>query len=162
MLHWSTADERSCFAEDYQATARGPLPEPGPIGIADEGLFKPLEPFKERGQALKSFPCPLGSDAAATVWPQPPELQDFLVQSSDEEDVGCLELPDPQLDSEAEVMAYFKKNQAEPAKYASSSSVFLITNCTPFVLILPLNFFAQGVIEPAANSECRGHSKGAH
>lgn len=121
MLYWSTADERSCFAEDYQTTPRGPLPEPGPIGIADEGLFKPIEPFKEWGHALKSSLRLLGSDAAVTMWPQPPELQDFLVQSSDEEDVGCLELSDPQLDSEAEVMAYFKKNQTEPAKYASSS-----------------------------------------
>eukprot|EP00066_Takifugu_rubripes_P014596 XP_011603862.1 PREDICTED: uncharacterized protein LOC105416677 isoform X2 [Takifugu rubripes] len=93
--HCATSDERSCFAEDYQTTARGPLPEPGPIGIAEE-------------------------DAAVTMWPQPPELQDFLVQSSDEEDVGCLELSDPQLDSEAEAMAYFKKNQTEPAKLSSS------------------------------------------
>lgn len=97
------------------------MPEPGPIGIAEEGLIKPLEPFKEWGHALKSSLCLLGSDAAVTRWPQPPELQDFLVQSSDEEDIGCLELSDPQLDSEAEVMAYFKKNQTEPAKYTSSS-----------------------------------------
>lgn len=32
-----------------------------------------------------------------------------------------MELSDPQLDSEAEVMAYFKKSQTEPAKYRSSS-----------------------------------------
>ncbi|XP_074539493.1 zinc finger protein 576, tandem duplicate 1 [Halichoeres trimaculatus] len=43
-------------------------------------------------------------------WQYPPDVQDFLLQSSDEEDVGGFELSDPQLDSEAEVMAYFHKN----------------------------------------------------
>ncbi|XP_034553574.1 uncharacterized protein LOC117822775 [Notolabrus celidotus] len=45
-------------------------------------------------------------------WQHPPDVQDFLLQSSDEEDVEGFELSDPQLDSEAEVMAYFNKNQA--------------------------------------------------
>ncbi|XP_041649912.1 uncharacterized protein LOC121513945 isoform X2 [Cheilinus undulatus] len=35
-----------------------------------------------------------------------PDVQDFLLQSSDEEDVGGFELSDSQLDAEAEVMAY--------------------------------------------------------
>ncbi|XP_045901306.1 uncharacterized protein LOC123968526 isoform X1 [Micropterus dolomieu] len=49
-------------------------------------------------------------------WQHPPDLQDFLLQSSDEEDVGAFELSDPQLDSEAEVMAYFYKNQTNRAQ----------------------------------------------
>lgn len=59
--------------------------------------------------------------AAETQWQQPPEDQDFLVQSLDDEDAGRLELSDPQLDTEAEVMSYFSKNRAEPAAYGSSS-----------------------------------------
>ena len=51
------------------------------------------------------------SAEADAEWQHPPNLRDFLLQSSDEEDVGSFELSDPQLDSEAEVMAYFYKNQ---------------------------------------------------
>ncbi|KAK5922519.1 hypothetical protein CgunFtcFv8_019772 [Champsocephalus gunnari] len=50
----------------------------------------------------------------------PPDLRDFLLQSSDEEDVGVFEMSDPQLDSEAEVMAYFYKNQTNSAQQAGS------------------------------------------
>lgn len=84
-------------------------------------FLKPPKPFKELLQAERTALCLLVSAAAETQWQQPPDLRDFLVQSSDEEDVGCLELSDPQLDSEAEVMAYFQKNQTVPAKYSSSS-----------------------------------------
>lgn len=63
---------------------------------------------------------------------QPRDLQDFLLQSSDEEDVCSLELCEPQLDTEAEIMAYFDKNQTSNArqphgtlsKYSTSSSLF--------------------------------------
>lgn len=44
---------------------------------------------------------------------QPADLRDFLLQSSDEEDNGGDEPSDPQLDSEAEVMAYFYKNSTQ-------------------------------------------------
>lgn len=84
-------------------------------------FLKPPKPFKELLQAERTALCLLVSAAAETQWQQSPDLRDFLVQSSDEEDVGCLELSDPQLDSEAEVMAYFQKNQTVPAKYSSSS-----------------------------------------
>ncbi|CAJ1061594.1 uncharacterized protein LOC117822775 [Xyrichtys novacula] len=50
-----------------------------------------------------------------TEWQHPPDIRDFLLHSSDEEDVGAFEMSDPQLDSEAEVMAYFHK-------YTSNSS----------------------------------------
>ncbi|KAK1895669.1 Zinc finger protein 398 [Dissostichus eleginoides] len=53
----------------------------------------------------------------------PPDLRDFLLQSSDEEDVGVFEMSDPQLDSEAEVMAYFYKNQTNSAQQAGSDDL---------------------------------------
>lgn len=56
------------------------------------------------------------SAEADAEWQHPPDLRDFLLQSSDEEDVGGFELSDPQLDSEAEVMAYFYKNQTKSAR----------------------------------------------
>ncbi|XP_056142831.1 uncharacterized protein LOC130118410 [Lampris incognitus] len=40
-----------------------------------------------------------------------PELRDFLLQSSDEEDASVFESPDPQPESEAHVMACYYKNQ---------------------------------------------------
>lgn len=57
-------------------------------------------------------------------WQQTPDLQDFLLQSSDEEDVPAegFELSDPQLDSEAEVMAYFDKNQTNNAQQPDEMS----------------------------------------
>ncbi|KAF3839938.1 hypothetical protein F7725_018655 [Dissostichus mawsoni] len=53
----------------------------------------------------------------------PPDLRDFLLQSSDEEDVGVFEMSDPLLDSEAEVMAYFYKNQTNSAQQAGSDEL---------------------------------------
>ncbi|XP_033983366.1 uncharacterized protein LOC117480229 [Trematomus bernacchii] len=53
----------------------------------------------------------------------PPDLRDFLLQSSDEEDVGVFEMSDPQLDSEAEVMAYFYKTQTNSAQQAGSDEL---------------------------------------
>lgn len=61
-------------------------------------------------------------------WQPPPDLQDFLLQSSDEEDVGGSELSDPQLDSEAEVMAYFYKNQTKSAQQLEEMSQTLPTS----------------------------------
>lgn len=69
---------------------------------------------------------------ADTELQQPRNLQDFLLQSSDEEDVCSLELCEPQLDTEAEIMAYFDKDQTSNArqphgtlsKYSTSSSLF--------------------------------------
>lgn len=46
----------------------------------------------------------------STKWQQSPDLQDFFLQSSDEEDVCSLELSDPQLDLEVDIMACFDKN----------------------------------------------------
>ncbi|XP_034731245.1 uncharacterized protein LOC117946885 isoform X2 [Etheostoma cragini] len=90
--HQAADDEGSPSALDYQEMrVRGLLSEPGVSDFAD-------------GQA-----------EADAEWQHPQELQDFLLQSSDEEDVGGFELSDPQLDSEAEVMAYFYKNQKNSA-----------------------------------------------
>lgn len=47
---------------------------------------------------------------AGTKWQQSADLQDFFLQSSDEEDVCSLELSDPQLDLEVDIMAYFDRN----------------------------------------------------
>ncbi|XP_029929160.1 zinc finger protein 576, tandem duplicate 1 isoform X2 [Myripristis murdjan] len=49
---------------------------------------------------------------ADIAWQDAAELRDFLLQSSDSEDPDVSELSDPQLDSEAEVMACYYKNQS--------------------------------------------------
>lgn len=49
-------------------------------------------------------------------WQHLPDLREFLLQSPDEEDMGDFELSDPQLDSEAEVMAYFSKTSTISAQ----------------------------------------------
>lgn len=75
------------------------------------------------------------SAEAGTDWRQSPNLQDFLLQSSDEEDVCSLELSDPQRDLEEDIMTYFDKtpkNNSRPlcvklSKYSTISyfSVFI-------------------------------------
>ncbi|XP_047455116.1 uncharacterized protein LOC125016591 isoform X2 [Mugil cephalus] len=52
----------------------------------------------------------------------PAALRHFLLQNSDEEDNGSDELSDPQLDSEAEIMAYFYKDSAQQPDPASQTS----------------------------------------
>lgn len=79
------------------------------------------------------------SAEADAEWEHPPDLRDFLLQSSDEEDVGGFELSAPQLDSEAEVMAYFYKNQTTPRhpdevsqKY--STFLFILSYCAEIMI----------------------------
>lgn len=51
----------------------------------------------------------------------PADLRSFLIQSSDEEDAGSFELSKPHIDSEAEVMAYFYKNQTNSSQQPDES-----------------------------------------
>ncbi|XP_022063117.2 uncharacterized protein LOC110960255 [Acanthochromis polyacanthus] len=90
--------EGSHSAPDYQETGVRGLSEPGVSSFAD-------------GQAVSD-----------SEWQHPPDLRDYLLQSSDEEDVGGFELSDPQLDSEAEVMAYFYKKQSNSAQQLDQTS----------------------------------------
>lgn len=64
---------------------------------------------------------------------QSPDLQDFLLQSTDEEDVGSFELSNPHLDAEAEVMAYFDKDQTNNAQQPDEMSpkyyLFILRTC---------------------------------
>uniref|UniRef100_A0A3B4FCX6 Uncharacterized LOC102194173 n=1 Tax=Pundamilia nyererei TaxID=303518 RepID=A0A3B4FCX6_9CICH len=64
-------------------------------------------------------------------WQHLPDLHEFLLQSPDEEDMGGFELSDPQLDSEAEVMAYFSKNSAISAQQSDHTSQSLPTSVIP-------------------------------
>ncbi|XP_054478242.1 uncharacterized protein LOC129110106 [Anoplopoma fimbria] len=105
----SISNKGSHHVPDYQEMrVRGQLSEPGVCDFAD-------------GQAV-----------ADTEWQHPPDLRDFLLQSSDEEDVGGEELSDPQLDSEAEVMAYFSKNQTNSAQQPDEPSQSLPTSTSQF------------------------------
>ncbi|XP_008430569.1 zinc finger protein 576, tandem duplicate 1 [Poecilia reticulata] len=52
-----------------------------------------------------------GQAASDSELQNPSDLRDFLLQSSDDEDASGFELSEPQLDKEAEIMAYFNKNQ---------------------------------------------------
>ncbi|KAG7242198.1 hypothetical protein INR49_024244, partial [Caranx melampygus] len=92
-------DDGSHSSQDYQEIGvRGLLSDPGISDFADGDAEEDAE------------------------GPHPPDLRDFLLQSSDEEDVGVPELSDPQLDSEAEVMAYFYKNQTNRAQQPDQTS----------------------------------------
>ncbi|KAM4580703.1 zinc finger protein 576, tandem duplicate 1 isoform 2-T3 [Odontesthes bonariensis] len=82
---------------DYQETeVRGLLSEPG--DFAD-------------GQAMSD-----------SEWQHPSDLQDFVLQSSDEEDTSPFELSEPQLDTEAGILAYFSKNQSSSAQQSDRTS----------------------------------------
>ncbi|KAI3360446.1 hypothetical protein L3Q82_002341 [Scortum barcoo] len=101
----SNLNDGTHSAPDYQEMGvRGLMSEPGVSDFAD------------------------GRAEADAQWQPPPDLRDFLLQSSDEEDVGGFELSDPQLDSEAEVMAYFYKNQTKSAQQLEEMSQNLPTS----------------------------------
>lgn len=68
------------------------------------------------------------SAEADAEWPHPTDLWDFLLRSSDEEEQGGFELSDPQLESEAEVMAYFYKNKTNGARQPDKTSQKYSTN----------------------------------
>ncbi|CAK6976199.1 uncharacterized protein LOC121905269 [Scomber scombrus] len=63
-----------------------------------------------------------------TEWQHPPDLQSFLLQSSDEEDIGSFELSNPHIYSEAEAMAYFYKNQKNSSQQPDETSQKLPTS----------------------------------
>ncbi|XP_023124581.2 uncharacterized protein LOC111567590 [Amphiprion ocellaris] len=91
--------EGSHSAPDYQETGvRGLLSEPGVSNFED-------------GQA-----------ASDSEWQHPSDLREFLLQSSDEEDMGGFELSDPQLDSEAEIMTYFYKEKSNSTQQLDPTS----------------------------------------
>ncbi|XP_037309685.2 uncharacterized protein LOC119197461 [Pungitius pungitius] len=62
----------------------------------------------------------------------PPDISDFLLQSSDEEDAAGFEMSDPPLDSEAEVMAYFYKTPTNTAQQPDDLSQNLPTSTSLF------------------------------
>ncbi|XP_068999135.1 zinc finger protein 576, tandem duplicate 1 isoform X2 [Embiotoca jacksoni] len=97
--------ERSHSASDFQETrVGGLLSEPGVSDFAD-------------GRAVSD-----------SEWQHPSDLRDFLLQSSDEEHLCGFDLSDPQLDSEAEAMAYFYGNQTNSAKQPNQTSQNLPTS----------------------------------
>ncbi|KAF7650642.1 hypothetical protein LDENG_00122820 [Lucifuga dentata] len=65
---------------------------------------------------------------ADSEWHQTTGIRDFLLQSSDEEDLSGSDLPDPQLESEAEVMAYFYRKQADNLQQPEAMSHNLPTS----------------------------------
>ncbi|KAM4735406.1 LOW QUALITY PROTEIN: zinc finger protein 576, tandem duplicate 1 [Anableps anableps] len=64
-----------------------------------------------------------GQAALDSEWQHPSDLRDFLLQSSDDEDMSNFELPEPQLDKEAEIMAYFSQNQTSSKQWPQKSSL---------------------------------------
>ncbi|XP_030013856.1 zinc finger protein 576, tandem duplicate 1 isoform X2 [Sphaeramia orbicularis] len=103
----SNLHKGSYTAQEYQETrVRGMSSEPGVGDFSD-------------GQAELD-----------NEWQQTSDVRDFLLQSSDEEDVCAPELCDPQLDSEAEIMAYFYKNQnsCQQQPHETTQSVAPSTN----------------------------------
>ncbi|XP_039974465.1 uncharacterized protein LOC120784601 isoform X2 [Xiphias gladius] len=101
----STLHEGGYATQDYQEIGvRGLLSEPGVSDFAD-------------GQA-----------EAESEWSHPPDLRDFLLRSSDEEDMGGFELSNPHLDSESEVLACFYKNQPNGTLQPDQTSQNLLTS----------------------------------
>ncbi|XP_028325939.1 zinc finger protein 576, tandem duplicate 1 [Gouania willdenowi] len=86
-----------------------------------EGSPPALEYQDSRVQGLLSDPT--DSDYTNNQDFEPsPNLREFLLQSSDEEDGGGLELYDPQINSEAEIMAYFNQNQTNSSNLPDQTS----------------------------------------
>ncbi|XP_015241201.1 PREDICTED: uncharacterized protein LOC107091659 isoform X1 [Cyprinodon variegatus] len=63
-----------------------------------------------------------GQAASDSEWQTRSDLCDFLLQSSDDEDTGSLELSEPQLNKEAEILAYFNQNQSRIKKLSPRPS----------------------------------------
>lgn len=85
-----------------------------------------------RVKGLFSDPEVIDQQAVSdSEWQHLPDLHEFLLQSPDEEDMGGFELSDPQLDSEAEVIAYFSKNSAISAQQSDHTSQSLPTSVIP-------------------------------
>lgn len=87
-------------------------------------------------------------------WQHLPDLHEFLLQSPDEEDMGGFELSDPQLDSEAEVIAYFSKNSAISAQQSDhtpqrySKTFFESTKLSYIEITLNTFFFSSFAVVP--------------
>lgn len=60
------------------------------------------------------------SAASDSEWQHPSDLRDFL-QSSEDEDTSGLELSEPQLDKEAEIMTYFNQHQKSSGHLSNQS-----------------------------------------
>ncbi|XP_034409451.1 uncharacterized protein LOC117745317 isoform X2 [Cyclopterus lumpus] len=90
--------------------------------------------IRDKGLLSEPEVCDLADEQAVAdrEWQHLPDLRDFLLQSSDEEDVGGFELSDPQIDSEAEVMAYFYKNQTNCAQQPEELSQSSPTSTSQF------------------------------
>ncbi|XP_058502986.1 uncharacterized protein LOC131470918 isoform X2 [Solea solea] len=80
---------------------------------ADSSLYEGSHSSQD--QDIRGFSSDF-ADGQDAEWPNPPDLRDFLLQSSDEEEMGAFEPSDPQLDSEGVVLAYFYKNKINDAR----------------------------------------------
>ncbi|KAM6909689.1 zinc finger protein 576, tandem duplicate 1 [Xenentodon cancila] len=118
--------EGGASAPEYQETMRGLLSEPGVDDFANSQAVSDSE------------------------WQHPSDLRNFLLQSSDEEDMSGFDLSDPQHDTEAEVMACFNKNQTSSAEKAAQTSSNLPTSSNQLQATAddgrtgqPINYFSK-------------------
>ncbi|XP_059194438.1 uncharacterized protein LOC131975713 [Centropristis striata] len=102
--------------------------------VTNEGSLSSSDHQEMRGRRLVSEPgashSAEGQVEADAEWQHPAELRDFLLQSSDEEDLDGCELSDPQLDSEAEIMSYFYKNPTHSSRQPDETSQNLPTSAS--------------------------------
>ncbi|KAM4568068.1 zinc finger protein 576, tandem duplicate 1 [Fundulus diaphanus] len=110
-----------------------------------------------------------GQAASDSEWQHPSDLRDFLLQSYDEEDASSFELSEPQLDNEAEIMAYFNQNPASstqlPRQPSSKYSITFSYYPAPHVdnsTAKPVDYFSEyfswdtwGVIASCTNEASR-------
>ncbi|KAM3614328.1 uncharacterized protein V6R79_012807 [Siganus canaliculatus] len=121
------------------------------LSTSDEGSTSDYQEMRVRGMVSEPVVSDFtnGQAAAEADWQHPPDLRDFLLQSSDEEDVGASELSDPQLDSEAEIMSYYYKNQPgsveqpETSHNSPASARPLQTQREENITRKPINYFSQ-------------------
>ncbi|XP_061572511.1 uncharacterized protein LOC133428117 isoform X2 [Cololabis saira] len=119
-------EARSSTPEYQETIMRGLLPESGVDDFANSQAVSDSE------------------------WQNPSDLRDFLLQSSDEEDMSGFDLSDPQLATEAEVMAYFNKSQTSSAEKADQTSSNLPTSSNQLqastddtITKQPINYFSK-------------------
>ncbi|KAM9723891.1 zinc finger protein 576, tandem duplicate 1 isoform 2-T2 [Menidia menidia] len=92
----------------------------------DAGEERPSAPDYQETIVSGLQPEPEAGDIADAVsdseWQHPSDVRDFVLQSSDEEDTSPFELSEPQLDTEAEILTYFSKNQCSSKQQADQTS----------------------------------------
>ncbi|XP_028985160.1 uncharacterized protein LOC114843102 isoform X2 [Betta splendens] len=117
---------------------------------ADSSLHEDGHPMLDNPDLTGLLSEPVVGDSADVHGPdaqqlQPSDLRNFLLQSSNEEELDGLELSDPHVDSEEEIMASFYKNQTngtqQPSLPASTNQLQASTHEN--TMRQPIDYFSR-------------------